>query len=271
MWLRRPNVLPIAMSEFGTQMLEADKIEHAYVPHAIEKVFHPTPFLQDADGDKLTGRELMKIDDEKFVVMMNSANKGKTPVRKCFGENLLAFAIFAQKHPDAVLYLHTEESDAATGVDLRRLIAACGIKQEQVQFVDQYQYRLNIPQSALAALYTAADVLLACSAGEGFGVPVIEAQACGTRVIVADATAQPELVGDGWKIPVQPTWDPFQHSWFFTPNVPSIVNALEEAYAKDREPSKQAMDYVAKYDADFVYAEYWRPVMQRIAEWSPSA
>jgi glycosyltransferase involved in cell wall biosynthesis len=128
------------------------------------------------------------------------------------------------------LYLHTDQSAGLGGVDLVQLIRACGIKPEQVRFVDQYLYRMNLPQHALAALYTDADVLLATSAGEGFGVPVIEAQACGTPVIVSDWTAQPELCGDGWLVDGQPLWDPNQHSWFFTPNVSQIVSSLREAW-----------------------------------------
>lgn len=268
-WLRKPNVMPIAMSRFGSDMMTSEKIEHLYVPHAVEKVFQPTHSIIDAAGKKITGRDIMGITDDRFVVMMNAANKGKTPPRKCFGENLLAFGMFAKNHPDAILYMHTEQSDATGGVDLKLLASACGIKDEQIRFVDQYAYRMNLPQSALAAIYTSADVLLATSAGEGFGVPVIEAQACGTRVIVSNATAQPELVGDGWTINVQPMWDAFQHSWFFTPRIGEIVQALEEAYERDRSPSKQATDFAAQYDADRVYAEHWRPALDRLALWQP--
>jgi hypothetical protein len=60
--------------------------------------------------------------------MMNSANKGRTPPRKSWGENLLAFGVFASEHPDAILYLHTDETAALGGVNLHRLIAGCGIK-----------------------------------------------------------------------------------------------------------------------------------------------
>ena len=127
-----------------------------------------------------------------------------------------------------------------------------------------------MPQTALAALYSDADVLLATSAGEGFGVPVIEAQACGTPVIVSNWTAQPELVGDGWVIDGQPLWDPFQNSWFFTPHIAMIVRALEEAYQRDRRAtSAEAVEFAAAYDADRVFAEYWRPMMETLARWEP--
>lgn len=269
-WLRRPNVMPIAMSKFGSEMMTIDGIEHLYVPHALEKVFEPTPSFADANGKRIRGRDLMGVDDpDAFVVMMNSANKGKTPPRKCWGENLLAFGVFASDHPDAILYLHTDQSAAVGGVDLEVLIRACGINPEQVRFVDQYLYRMNMPQQALAALYTDADVLLATSAGEGFGVPVIEAQACGTPVIVSNWTAQTELCGDGWLVDGQPLWDPFQHSWFFTPNVSQIVTSLREAYARRGSKSEKAVEFARAYDADRVYEEYWRPAMERLVTWRP--
>jgi glycosyltransferase involved in cell wall biosynthesis len=136
--------------------------------------------------------------------------------------------------------------------------------------VNQYAYRMALPQQALAALYTDADVLLATSAGEGFGVPVIEAQACGTPVIVSNWTAQPELVGDGWVVDGQPLWDSFQNSWFFTPHVGQIVRALEESYERDRgKPSADALKFAEQYEADRVYAEHWRPVLDTLANWRP--
>jgi glycosyltransferase involved in cell wall biosynthesis len=271
-WLRKSNVLPIAMSQFGSRMLDLEKIDHVYAPHAFDgRVFKPTPTFNDAAGKPLRGRDLMRIDDPNaFVVMMNSANKGRTPPRKAWGENLLAFAIFAQNRPDAILYLHTDESAALGGVNLRRLLAAVGLHEKQVRIVDQYLYRMNMPQKALAALYTDADVLLATSAGEGFGVPVIEAQACGTPVIVSNFSAQPELVGDGWVVDGQPLWDANQDSWFFTPHVHHIVQALEDAYARERgATSEDALAFAKDYEADAVYAKHWRPIMQRLAAWQP--
>jgi glycosyltransferase involved in cell wall biosynthesis len=52
----------------------------------------------------------------------------------------------------------------------------------------------------IATLYTAADVLFFPSHYEGFGLPVIEAQMCGTPVVCSDRGALPEVAGLGARI-----------------------------------------------------------------------
>ena len=266
-WCARPNVKPIAMSRFGEKMLNDADVDCFYIPHGIESVFNPD--AKFVNGDKqFTGRQLMgDIPDDKFVVMMNAANKGQSPSRKSFAENLLAFGIFAQDKPDALLYLHTEKDGAMGGVNLTALLHACGIREEQYKIVDQYAYRTGFPQQALASMYAAADVLLSASMGEGFGLAVIEAQACGTRVIVSDFTAQPELVGSGWVVEVQPFWDNAQRSWFCTPQVGSIVDALRHAYEAPSGVDQVAVDFAKAYNADAVWDAHWKPVMKGLSEW----
>ena len=263
-WCDRPNVTPIAMSKFGEQMLTNAGIECEYAPHAIEPVFKPTPKIDTPMG-RINPRELLGVSDDAFVVMMNSANKGVTPCRKSFGQAILAFSAFAATRKNAVLYLHTEDRGSMSGINLPELLEACGVKPEQVRFVDQFAYRIGIPQDTLAGFYTAADVLLCPSMGEGFGIPVIEAQACGTPVIVSNFTAQPELVGHGWTVDGQPEWDPMQKAWFFNPSIASIVDALTSAYESPRETSQDAIDFAKAYAADKVYAEHWKPILEKAA------
>ena len=51
-------------------------------------------------------------------------------------------------------------------------------------------------RSLLPALYSAADAFVFPSWHEGFGLPVLEAMACGTPVLVADTSSLPEAAGD---------------------------------------------------------------------------
>jgi len=254
-WCRRENVYPVAMSQFGQAMLQQADVDALYVPHSVDtKVFHP--------DKRAEGRELLGADD-RFVVMMTAANKGTYPNRKAFPQNILAFAEFARRHPDALLYLHTAMKGTG-GIDLEELLAGININPEQVKFVDQFNYLLGMPDTTLASLMAGADVFLSVSLGEGFGIPVVEAQAAGTPVIVNDWTAQPELVGDGWKTPGDPYWDIGQNAFYKMPFVGGIVEALENAYQNRQDTSTKARKFAEHYDHDVVFEQHWQPTMRKL-------
>ena len=74
--------------------------------------------------------------------------------------------------------------------------------QEQQAFIqahdlESYIFNLGNPDKArLVQIYNAADVLLAPSLYEGFGLTIVEAMACGTPVITSNVSSLPEVVGD---------------------------------------------------------------------------
>lgn len=260
-FLTRPNVTPIAMALNGVRQMEAKGIECEYVPHGIDtKIFKPTSKIQGQDV-----RDFMGLTDE-FVVGMVAANKASGLVhRKAFSEALLAFSIFRQRHSDAVLYLHTDPLGMAGGWNLLKILAAYGIPKEAVLFPNYTDYRYGMAQKDLAALYTGMDVLLAPSYGEGFGIPTVEALACGTRVIGSSWGATPDLLSDdSWMIEGQPQWDAGQDALWQVPLVPSIVQALEEAYKEDRGTSQVAVDFAQQFDVNVVWDKHWMPVLKKL-------
>ena len=254
------NSHPIAMSKFGLAELQNLGLEASYVPHAIDTdVFRP---LTEIDGRPV--REMMGLPDDAFVVGMNAANKGSHKIRKSFPEVFLAFAMFQRKRPDAILYLHAEKFGHSAGVDLVRLAQACGVPEDSIRYTDQYAYRMGLKPELLAAMYSCFDVLASPSMGEGFGIPVVEAQACGVPVIVSDATAQPELCGSGWTVGGVPDWDEAQASWFHLPDVFEIAAAMDEAYEGhgDREKARQ---FALGYSHTTVYEDHWVPTLERLS------
>jgi len=260
-WCHRENVLPIAMARFGVDMLERADVECRYAPHGVDcDLFRPG---QKSNG--LSGRQMLGLGDDVFLVGMFAANKGQLPNRKAFPENFLAMSEFMRRHGDVVLYLHTEQKGAMNGIALDRLARACGIPEDRTVWVDQYAYYAGLEHRTVAALMADLDVNLLCSAGEGFGVPVVEAAACGTPSIVSEFSAQPELVdGHGWAVGGQPYWDPYQGAWFHTPSVPSIVEALEDAYATASSRRTAARAFALDYDHRTVYREHWRPIIDEL-------
>jgi len=257
-FLKDGNHYAIAMSRFGEKMLVKAGISNeniTYIPHGIDlTVFY------DRGKD---AREAMGIPQDAFLVVTNAANRGRIPIRKAFGEMADAMAPFMRDRPEVYWMIHTEPNGHSEGVNIPRLIAHLGIDPQRVRYPHPVHFRNGIPQDAIAQMYSAADVQLLTSMGEGFGIPAVESQACGTPVIVSDFSAQPELIGKhGRAVPVQRVWDEYQQSFFCIPNVPSITKALHEVYEETK---------AGKVDRAAVSAEMWRYDQVKLyeASWKP--
>lgn len=264
--LQRDNITPIAVTRFGQEQIERAGVEALYIPMAIDtNVYRP-----GATYEGKTGRELIGFSESDWVVGCINANKaaGAGSIhRKAWAENILAFSIFAKDHPDARLYLHTERYGKHNGLALDILLKACGLEEHRhYKFVGQQAMNNGIPNEAMAAVFNGLDTLLTPTLGEGFGLTLLEGQATGLPAIANNFSAQPELLGDGWLTEGQPYWDGAQLAWFNTPNIPSIVDALEQAYNRGRERSDKARQHALSYDADLVWEQYWRPYLATVAQ-----
>jgi glycosyltransferase involved in cell wall biosynthesis len=127
-----------------------------------------------------------------------------------------------------------------------------------------------LPPATMAQVYSAMDVLLNPAMGEGFGVPVLEAAACGVPSIVTDFTAMPEVAGDaGWKVSWRPYWTPGK-AWWGIADTAEIVHSLEVCYGQtDVERDVRAMElreHALEYDAEKVMADHWTPALKAVEE-----
>jgi len=224
---------PIAYSRFGQREMEKVGLKCSYIPHGFD-----TSIL--SPGDKWKARDRLEIPYEKFVIMTVAANKGY-PCRKGWPEMLEAYSIFAQRHPDAWLYLHTTNlpfGSAGEGMDIKSYMKFLGMPPDRWSLISEPDLALGVPEEHLVDFYRAADVFLLPSLGEGFGMPIMEAQACGCPVIVQNCSATAELCVNGIAIePLQHLWLPQLGYYWQLPSVKRIVEALETVY--NQEPSEQ--------------------------------
>lgn len=225
--LRSSGATPIAMSLDGKAKLERAGWEDVlYVPHMIDTDLFAPP------ADKGAARERLGIPPGAFAIGINGNNID--PVRKAYPEQLAAFERFHGKHPDSVMTIHTIADMRSDGsLDLGVLCADLGLKPGQdVLFCDQYtnlagQYTAQ----DMAAWYGALDVVSNATYGEGFGLPAIEGQACGTPVIVSDGTSGRQLAGPAkWLVRTQRRWNWVHGAWWHAPSEDAILARYEQAY-----------------------------------------
>jgi glycosyltransferase involved in cell wall biosynthesis len=254
----------IAMSKFAVEKIKEAGMDCDYSPCVVEtEVFKPTAF----EGEE---RKTMHLDQDKFIVGMVAANKGDPP-RKAFWANIDAFCELHKKHPDTLLYLHTATGSPRFGeqVDILGYCLYKGLTPvKDFVFPDQYNYLLGYTDAMMAKIYSAMDVHLLVSMGEGFGIPLIEAQACGTPVITGDWTAMGELVFSGWKVDKKdtiPYWGALQSNMFH-PQPGAIADKLLASYEMkgNQDYRKRARQGALAYDADKVFNKYWTTILANI-------
>jgi glycosyltransferase involved in cell wall biosynthesis len=258
----RTGSIPVAMSRYGEETLRVAGLDPLYVPHGVDTaVLEPI-----SEDEKQRIRALAGIPENAFVVGMVAANQGVAPSRKAFPQVFEAFAEFRQNHPEAMLYLHTIKTPGAAGLNLLALANQCGIPTDAIRWSAEIGFVMGLPYDAMKSVYGLMDVLANPAYGEGFGIPIVEAQACGLPVIVNDFSAMPELCGAGWKVRGDSWYDASQGSWFSAPRVGEIVQAMETAYIHARDPELKAIarEFALGYDADLVTHRYWVPVLAEI-------
>ena len=270
---------PLALTRWGQQQLQDHGwLDAGYIPHGIDTgVYRP--------ADRAGARAKANLPDT-FIAGMVACN-ASNPSRKSFPEVLLAWKQWKEQGGPGILYLHTTVTPyQETGIDFQKVLGTLGLdwstlddplsgrrSRAVVLFPSQYKmWASTYDDEALAALYNAMDVLLSPSQAEGFGIPIVEAQACGVPVVTLAVTSMPELTWAGKCLePIQRVWEE-QGGWRGIVGVPDLVDALD--WAQQMSEGTQAAKYLAekgrenakRYDFDRVVEDYWIPLLEQLED-----
>ena len=222
--------LPVAMSEWGRRIVQPlVKREMRFVPHAVNDGFRPMPRAEAREQVELAGFRDMLIEravahglgegdvvppevalearrrsfrfGDGFAAICVMANRE----RKYWPEVLRAFALLAEDHPDARL-VGVCGDRKGMGDDqwaLEEIARELGLRLDG-EADDPNVWLLEFtqdgpgdePDHSMRLLYCACDAAVLLSGGEGFGLPQLEAHACGIPCVAGDYSASTELAVD---------------------------------------------------------------------------
>jgi len=140
-----------------------------YFPHA------PDPNTLDKYG----------VSQAHIYVLYVGSEQGRKNLRTLVD----AFALIRQDIPNLKLLKVGPPQDPAGRAALLHQVRSLGLE-NQFQLID------FVDEADLPHIYNAAAVFVFPSLREGFGLPPLEAMACGVPVISSNATSLPEVVGD---------------------------------------------------------------------------
>ena len=156
---------------------DPDKVQ--VVPNAIDADLLEDPGPEERERV----RERYQIRG-RFVLFVGNVKPHKNLERL-----IASFARLRQEPGNEDLKLLIIGEDVSRYGSLRRTVEGAGVRQD-VRFFG------FVPDRTLAALYRMASVFAFPSLYEGFGLPPLEAMACGTPVVTSRISSLPEVVGD---------------------------------------------------------------------------
>ncbi|QBG48762.1 glycosyltransferase family 1 protein [Verrucomicrobia bacterium S94] len=212
-----------------------------YVRYPAEKISVIYPginldFLQPLDKQEARERLELLHGFEKpfFIYVSRLEHPGKNHIRL-----IEAFERFKLEN-DSAHQLILAGADWTGAGTIKNRAAESPVK-------DDILFAGYVPIKSLTLLYSACDLMIFPSLFEGFGLPIIEALACGAPVICSNTSSMKELAGD-----LIPTFDPESPE--------SIFHTLENTLSKDWTEQKRAegMAYAKTFD--------WRTTAERVVE-----
>lgn len=218
----------IAMTKFGqAEMPGSDLVYHGVDTGTYRPVSQASP-MTASNGMVISSRTEAKralgFDPDHFLVLRVDRNSN----RKDYPSTWKALVPLMKRYEDIDVHFHCVPRD---DYNLGELMWREPELRPRFRFpsgVDTFQ---GWPDVDLAILYNAADIFVTTSWGEGFGLTIAEALACGVPVVAQNVSAITEVVGPGGRLiePAREITTPMGHEQWL-PDVPAFTAAIEQLY-----------------------------------------
>ena len=240
----------VAMSKFGqAQMPGSDLVYHGVDTTIFRQASTKEP-LFTSEGHRITNRreakEVFGHNPDSFVVLRIDTNSP----RKDYASTWKALVPVMRKHDDIVAHFHCSGNTLSGGVSMPALWTRDLETASRFNLSARMDTYDNWDIRDLVVLMNAADLFVSTSQGEGFGLTIAEAMACGLPVIAQNVSAIPEVVGPGGVLiePGFPVTAPGgQEMW--AADVPAFSEAIEDLYlnqSKRRDLGYKAISHIRK-------------------------
>lgn len=224
-----PSFHPVVMSQHGRTMFpDAPLIYHGVDSETFHPVSSKSPVTM-SNGTKIESKADAKralgFKPDDFLVLRVDRNSH----RKGYADTWKALVPLMKQHSNIHAWFHCKaEGDS---VELPQVLGREPSVADRFHFPGSYDTKVGWTESDLVTIYNAADVFVSTSQGEGFGLTLAEAAACGLPIVAQNISSIPEVVGPGG-ILLEPerriTVDSGQDLWL--PNVDSFTEAIERLY-----------------------------------------
>ena len=178
---RADHILAVSESTRGelNRLLKVSPDKVTVTQHGVSAAYFATP--NESVMDSLRARYALP---EKYILYV-----GRLQPRKNIERLIDAFALLRAAHQELSQHL------VIVG-DKGWMYDEIFQRAQSSPFSEQIQFLGFVAEEHLPELMRGADVFALVSLWEGFGIPVIEAMACGTAVVTSNCSSLPEVVGD---------------------------------------------------------------------------
>lgn len=263
----------VAMSKHGQSHYQPSKLVYHGVDHEMFWPIGEKPKITSTGRvcrTKGDCKDAFGIPRDTFLVGRIDTNSG----RKDYAALVKALWPVMERHSNVSAWFHC--ADKAPGVGLRfqsMLLRNDKVKPERFYFPDLHNTFEGWPIEDINVLLSAFDVFVSTSRGEGFGLGLAEAAACGIPIIAQNVSAIPEVVGPGG-ILLEPdrliTVPSGEDNWL--PDIDAFTDAIERVYSSAglrRDLGEQGAQHVRESFSWDVAASKFDEYISELAKYQP--